>query len=221
MIFLLSLAHDPGSPGIRARAGQLTELTIDRIPVDNPGSSGYSSDNATTPKSSSGNDTTAGAIGGGGTSSSLAVLPQPVASLAGTMTGGGGGGPLGSTRVVSIATSRLRPVEDPMSGMLSQLHKIMWVEQLPPGLARDPRRRCVEAFRRLLFAPGTGPVSLKSHLVKLMGAEGDLIRDVSGRPVDFGAVPLGGEGGIEGTSGCGLSYDQLHQVRSQDCIGIR
>jgi NIMA (never in mitosis gene a)-related kinase len=135
--------------------------------------------------------------------------------MTGTLTGGGGGlgGTLGSARVVSIASSRLRPVEDPLSGMLSQLHKIMWVEQLPPGLARDPRRRCVEAFRRLLFAPGTGPVSLKSHLVKLLGAEGDLISDATGRPVDFGAVPLGGDGGPDGTSGFGLSYDQLHQVR--------
>ena len=73
----------------------------------------------------------------------------------------------------------------------------------------------MEAFRRLLFAPGTGPASLKSHLAKLMAAEGDLIRDSAGRSVDFGAVPLGGEGGLDGTSGNGLSYDQLHQVSHQ------
>jgi NIMA (never in mitosis gene a)-related kinase len=91
----------------------------------------------------------------------------------------------------------------------------MWVEQLPPGLARDTRRRCVEAFRRLLFAPGTGPASLKSHLAKLMSAEGDLIRDTTGRVVDFGALPsMGGEGGMDGTSAGGLTYDQLHQVRA-------
>ena len=47
-----------------------------------------------------------------------------------------------------------------------------------------------------------------------MAAEGDLIRDGAGRSVDFGAVPLGGEGGLDGMSGNGLSYDQLHQV---DC----
>ena len=115
--------------------------------------------------------------------------------------------------MVSIASSRLRPVEDPLTAMLAALHKVMWVEQLPPGLARDPRRRCVEAFRRLLFAPGTTPASLKSHLVKLMGAEGDLVRDASGRPVDFGA--LGGDGG-DGAPGCGLSYDKLHQVGAQE-----
>ena len=71
----------------------------------------------------------------------------------------------------------------------------------------------MEAFRRLLFALGTGPTSLKSHLAKLMAADGDLIRDASGRSVDFGAVPLGGDGALDGMSGNGLSYDQLHQVR--------
>ncbi len=32
--------------------------------------------------------------------------------------------------------------------------QVMWVEQLPPGLARDHRRRAVESFRRHLFAQG-------------------------------------------------------------------
>lgn len=89
--------------------------------------------------------------------------------------------------------------------------QVMWVEQLPPGLARDPRRRCVEAFRRFLFAPGSGPPSLKMHLAKLMASEGDLICDAQGRPVDFGALPLG-EGGLDGGNGGGLTYDQMHQV---------
>ena len=89
--------------------------------------------------------------------------------------------------------------------------QVMWVEQLPPGLARDPRRRCVEAFRRFLFTPGSGPPSLKMHLAKLMASEGDLICDAQGRPVDFGALPLG-EGGLDGGNGGGLTYDQMHQV---------
>ena len=37
----------------------------------------------------------------------------------------------------------------------------MWVEQLPPGLARDHRRRCVEVFRRNLFSTGSNAGSLK------------------------------------------------------------
>jgi len=35
--------------------------------------------------------------------------------------------------------------------------QVMWVEQLPPGLARDHRRRCVDAFRRALFGTGSNP----------------------------------------------------------------
>lgn len=45
--------------------------------------------------------------------------------------------------------------------------QIMWIEQLPPGLVRDPRRRCVEALRRAMFGPGSSAASLKAHLAKL------------------------------------------------------
>ena len=90
--------------------------------------------------------------------------------------------------------------------------QVMWVEQLPPGLARDPRRRCVEAFRRLLFSPGSNPASLKLHLAKLMSSDGDLISDSDGGATDFGAVGTMGDGGVDGLgSGGGLTYDQLYQ----------
>eukprot|EP00983_Pelagomonas_calceolata_P019759 624208-Pelagomonas_calceolata.AAC.1 len=41
----------------------------------------------------------------------------------------------------------------------------MWVEQLPPGLARDHRRRCVDAFRRALFGTGSTPQALNADLM--------------------------------------------------------
>ncbi|GAX79138.1 hypothetical protein CEUSTIGMA_g6578.t1 [Chlamydomonas eustigma] len=201
------------SNGLIGRAGQLSELTIDA------GASGQSSPSDTTGTTPTG----AAAAATAGTTSSAAgsygmpSSPTAVGSGGCGLGGGGYAGGLGSTgngaRIISIASSRLKPVGDPLLQMLCQLHKVMWVEQLPPGLARDNRRRCVEAFRRLLFASGTGPASLKSHLAKLMSAEGDLIRDTSGRVVDFGALPsLGGEGGMDSTSAGGLTYDQLHQT---------
>ncbi|KAL6759499.1 hypothetical protein V8C86DRAFT_2573506 [Haematococcus lacustris] len=113
----------------------------------------------------------------------------------------------------------------------------MWVEQLPPGLARDQRRRCMEVFRRQLFGPGSSPATLKSHLARLLSCDADIIREATspspaalggtgggpgsggpmgplGRPVDFG---LGGsaagqaQGQGQGLDGC-LTYDQLHQL---------
>lgn len=38
--------------------------------------------------------------------------------------GGSGGGGGGGSRTVSIASSRLRPVGDPLTDMLTQLHKV-------------------------------------------------------------------------------------------------
>ncbi len=51
-----------------------------------------------------------------------------------------------------------------------------------------------------------------------------MIRDAAtGRPVDFGAVPLGGgDGGGDGSTAGGLTYDQLHQVSYlTECRGLR
>ncbi len=60
------------------------------------------------------------------------------------------------------------------------------------------------------------PSTSQTHLARLMVGESDPILDPSsGRPVDFGLVPLGGGAGDGGAGGAGdgsLSYDQLHQV---------
>ncbi|KAG1662637.1 hypothetical protein FOA52_009622 [Chlamydomonas sp. UWO 241] len=182
-------ARDAATPGLTARRGQLTELTIDPSGAGVAGGTGGGLSGGQSPTDGPGGPPSGGH-----------------AQLLGSFTGGGPGG-----RTVSIASSRLKPVGDPLTNILSQLHKVMWVEQLPPGLARDPRRRCLEAFRRLLFAPGSGPPSLKLHLAKLVACDGDMIRDGAGRSVDFGAVPDGGLGG-DGAAGPGLTYDQLSQM---------
>ncbi|GLC33389.1 Serine/threonine-protein kinase Nek10 [Pleodorina starrii] len=113
--------------------------------------------------------------------------PGPSSSLGGTPGAGGGSG---SLRTVTLATSRLKPITDPLTLMLTQLHKVMWVEQLPPGLARDHRRRAVESFRRHLFAQGSHAGSIKASLAKLLHGASDLVTDSAGRPIDFGSVPL-------------------------------
>eukprot|EP00195_Chlamydomonas_chlamydogama_P014873 CAMPEP_0202909088 /NCGR_PEP_ID=MMETSP1392-20130828/48237_1 /ASSEMBLY_ACC=CAM_ASM_000868 /TAXON_ID=225041 /ORGANISM="Chlamydomonas chlamydogama, Strain SAG 11-48b" /LENGTH=1008 /DNA_ID=CAMNT_0049598709 /DNA_START=59 /DNA_END=3081 /DNA_ORIENTATION=- len=179
-----------GSPlaGAAARAG-LGETAGLRAPhpldLDGVGSGEVSSDSASTPPA------------GGGTG---IFIPPPSAGVLTT-----------TARTVSIATSRLRPVTDPLTQILSQLHKVLWVEQLPPGLQRDHRRRCVELFRRHLFGAGSSASTVKAQLVKLLASDADIIRDPMGRPVDFGNVTLN-EGSSEGSRDGSLTYDQLHQA---------
>ncbi|GIL90749.1 hypothetical protein Vretifemale_18423, partial [Volvox reticuliferus] len=113
----------------------------------------------------------------------------------GSTASAGGGLNSGTLRTVTLATSRLKPVTDPLTLMLTQLHKVMWVEQLPPGLARDHRRRAVESFRRHLFAQGSNAGTVKASLARLLSGASDLVTDAAGRPIDFGSVPLApGEG---------------------------
>jgi NIMA (never in mitosis gene a)-related kinase len=38
-----------------------------------------------------------------------------------------------------IAPQRLRPIADPLSQILAMMHKLVFIDQLPPGLKRDPR----------------------------------------------------------------------------------
>ncbi|KAK9804225.1 hypothetical protein WJX72_002077 [[Myrmecia] bisecta] len=142
--------------------------------------------------------------GGAAPSTATLALPDAVPSFG-----------LGSGRTVRLAHNRLRPVEDPVAQMLQQLHKVMWVEQLPPGLARDPRRRCVERFRRFLFQPATHAGAIKSHLAKLMNASSDLIDmelGAVGDLIDMELGAVGMDGALMGGRDGRISYEALHRL---------
>lgn len=101
---------------LRARAGHLTELTIDQ--AGNPLGTIHES------PSSSGRTATSGAAQGAGAGTS-ATSPGTTGGPGFGAQGVGMLGTMGGTaRVVSIATSRLRPVGDPLTHILSQLHKV-------------------------------------------------------------------------------------------------
>eukprot|EP00899_Mesostigma_viride_P006794 jgi/Mesvir1/16115/Mv08400-RA.2 len=68
---------------------------------------------------------------------------------------------------ISINQNRLRPVADPVGQILHLLHKVMFIDQLPPGLERDPKQRTVERFKRYLFSPKMNAGSIKGELVKV------------------------------------------------------
>jgi NIMA (never in mitosis gene a)-related kinase len=45
-----------------------------------------------------------------------------------------------SSNSFRINPERLRPIADPLSQILAALHKLVYIEQLPPGRRRDPRQ---------------------------------------------------------------------------------
>ncbi|MEW5320039.1 MAG: hypothetical protein WDW38_011144 [Sanguina aurantia] len=100
----------------------------------------------------------------------------------------------------------------------------MWIEQQPPGLSRDHRRRCVETFKRSVFGPGSHAASLKVQVARLLAGDDDVITDPAGEPLDFGSGSLGDgasgfiPSGVGISKGAGshasgfLTYEHLHQL---------
>ncbi|XP_006813980.1 serine/threonine-protein kinase Nek10-like [Saccoglossus kowalevskii] len=76
--------------------------------------------------------------------------------------------PPSATATLTISPRKVRQINDPIMQMLNQLHKIIFVTQLPPTLAQNPKRRVIERFKRALFAQQSSSSNLKSELKKLM-----------------------------------------------------
>ena len=78
---------------------------------------------------------------------------------------------------LTISPDRVRQISDPIQEMLHQLHKLIYICQLPPTLSHDPRRRLIERFKRALFAPPpqSSSVNLKSELHRLVTLSRDQI----------------------------------------------
>lgn len=79
-----------------------------------------------------------------------------------------------------ISSNKLKPLTEPYAELLSQLHKLVFAEQLPPSAGRDTRRRCIERYKRALFSSRLTPGELKSEVVKLARGSTENIA------VDFG-----------------------------------
>ena len=76
---------------------------------------------------------------------------------------------------LTISTSRVQKINDPIQQMLHQLHKIIYITQLPPTLSLNMRRRVIEQFKRSLFAQQTNGFNLKNELKKLISGSREML----------------------------------------------
>jgi hypothetical protein len=96
----------------------------------------------------------------------------------------------GSGKTVRIGPRRVRSV-DPITTMLNQLHKVIYVSQLPAVFAVHPNdqamfernRHFIDRYKRELFARHGRASSLKSELKLLSSGSADTLT------VDLGSVP--------------------------------
>ncbi|XP_035825496.1 serine/threonine-protein kinase Nek10 [Aplysia californica] len=80
-----------------------------------------------------------------------------------------------SAAMLTVSPNRMREISDPVQQMLHQLHKLIYITQLPPTLSPNSNRRIIEQYKRALFSPHSSAVNLKNEMMKLMQGSRDLI----------------------------------------------
>ncbi|XP_066206885.1 serine/threonine-protein kinase Nek10 isoform X2 [Saccopteryx leptura] len=68
---------------------------------------------------------------------------------------------------IAVSQRKVRQISDPIQQILIQLHKIIYVTQLPPALHHNLKRRVIERFKKSLFSQQSNPCNLKSEIKKL------------------------------------------------------
>nr|XP_045008379.1 serine/threonine-protein kinase Nek10 isoform X2 [Jaculus jaculus] len=68
---------------------------------------------------------------------------------------------------IAVSQRKVRQISDPIQQILIQLHKIIYITQLPPALHHDLKRRVIERFKKSLFSQQSNPCNLKSEIKKL------------------------------------------------------
>lgn len=81
--------------------------------------------------------------------------------------GGIGSRPRPASAGIAVSQRKVRQISDPIQQILIQLHKVIYITQLPPALHHDLKRRVVERFKKSLFSRQSNPCNLKSEIKKL------------------------------------------------------
>ncbi|XP_023249198.1 serine/threonine-protein kinase Nek10 [Seriola lalandi dorsalis] len=119
---------------------------------------------------------------------------------------------------ICVSQKKLRQIDDPSQRLLVQLHKIIFITQLPPAPHHNIKRRVIERFKKSLFHFGSDPYNLKVELSKLLQASPELmelgstssdwwplIHHVTGDPL---AADTTGDGNLNE----GVTYQQMQGI---------
>lgn len=106
--------------------------------------------------------------GGGGGGASSCELDDPTSSHL--------HGPPQTAPLFRVSTSQLRPPHhDPLTLLLSQLHKLVHIAQLPPKSTRDLKRSVIGKYKQSLFARPFHPAEFKRELQQVASGSQDFI----------------------------------------------
>uniref|UniRef100_A0A8C2WH82 Protein kinase domain-containing protein n=1 Tax=Cyclopterus lumpus TaxID=8103 RepID=A0A8C2WH82_CYCLU len=68
---------------------------------------------------------------------------------------------------ICVSQDKVRQIRDPIQRLLVQLHKIIYITQLPPAPHHNIKRRVIERLKKFLFHVGSDPYNLKVELSKV------------------------------------------------------
>nr|XP_014349446.1 PREDICTED: serine/threonine-protein kinase Nek10 isoform X1 [Latimeria chalumnae] len=80
---------------------------------------------------------------------------------------------------IAVSQRKVRQISDPIQQILIQLHKVIYITQLPPALHHNIKRRVIERFKKSLFSPQSNPCNLKVEIKKLLQGSPELIEPYS------------------------------------------
>ncbi|XP_068092283.1 serine/threonine-protein kinase Nek10 isoform X2 [Hyperolius riggenbachi] len=76
---------------------------------------------------------------------------------------------------ISVSQRKVRQISDPIQQILIQLHKIIYITQLPPALHDNLKRRLVERYKKSLFSLQSNPCNLKAEIQKVLQGSPELV----------------------------------------------
>ncbi|XP_053323974.1 serine/threonine-protein kinase Nek10 [Spea bombifrons] len=69
---------------------------------------------------------------------------------------------------IAVSQRKVRQISDPIQQILIQLHKIIFITQLPPALQDNMKRRIIERYKKSLFSLKSNPCNLKAEIKKVL-----------------------------------------------------
>ncbi|XP_053571717.1 serine/threonine-protein kinase Nek10 [Bombina bombina] len=80
-----------------------------------------------------------------------------------------------SSAGISVSQRKVRQISDPIQQILLQLHKIIYITQLPPTSQENLKRRIIEKFKKSLFSLQSNPCNLKAEITKVLQGSPELV----------------------------------------------
>ncbi|KAE8596739.1 hypothetical protein XENTR_v10016225 [Xenopus tropicalis] len=116
---------------------------------------------------------------------------------------------------IAVSQRKVRQISDPIQQILIQLHKIIYITQLPPALHGNLKRRIIERYKKSLFSLQSNPCSLKAEIKKVLQGSPEIIEPSFFTADCHGLLQSLGE--KSGNPNCfdfegGITYEQMQTI---------